>query len=186
MTRTPDPRPDEATLEDLRAAVPAARREPALGYPAVEAWEAENGVTLPEPYRSFVSEVSNGSAPGPRDAGLQPLGQLPACWAGGEPRRPGAVFPLEDEWIWEDDESPEDDESAELDQDARIDAVFSHGSIVLCAQDTQAFWLLVTTGPQRGRVWLVADVGASPAPDGEPAGFAQWLRRRQAGDGGWG
>ncbi|WP_405420433.1 SMI1/KNR4 family protein [Streptomyces erythrochromogenes] len=186
MTKTPDPRPDEATLEELRAAVPAARREPALGYPAVEAWEAENGVTLPEPYRSFVAEVSNGSAPGPRDAGLQPLGQLPACWAGGEPRRPDAVFPLEDEWIWEDDEYPEDDESAEHDQDARIDAVFSRGSIVLCAQDTQAFWLLVTTGRQRGRVWLVADVGASPAPDGEPAGFAQWLHRRQAGDGGWG
>ncbi|MFJ9939984.1 SMI1/KNR4 family protein [Streptomyces erythrochromogenes] len=186
MTRTPDPRPDEATLEELRAAVPAARREPALGYAAVEAWEAANGVTLPEPYRSFVAEVGNGSAPGPRDAGLQPLGQLPACWAGGEPRRPDAVFPLEDEWIWEDAESPEDDESAEHDRDARIDAVFSHGSIVLCAQDTQAFWLLVTTGPQRGRVWLVADVGASPAPDGEPAGFAEWLRRRQAGDDGWG
>ncbi|MFF9978197.1 SMI1/KNR4 family protein [Streptomyces erythrochromogenes] len=180
MTKTPDPRPDEATLEELRAAVPAARREPALGYPAVEAWEAENGVTLPEPYRSFVAEVGNGSAPGPRDAGLQPLGQLPACWAGGEPRRPDAVFPLEDEWIWE------DDESGEHDQDARIDAVFSRGSIVLCAQDTRAFWLLVTTGPQRGRVWLVADVGASPAPDGEPAGFAEWIRRRQAGDDGWG
>ncbi|MFJ1567304.1 SMI1/KNR4 family protein [Streptomyces erythrochromogenes] len=183
MTRTPDPRPDEATLEGLRAAVPAARCQPALGYAAVEAWEAENGVTLPEPYRSFVAEVSNGSAPGPRDAGLQPLGQLPACWAGGEPRRPDAMFPLQDEWIWEDDESGGDDEDGE---DARIDAVFSHGSIVLCAQDTRAFWLLVTTGPQRGRVWLVADVGASPAPDGEPAGFDQWIRRRQAGEDGWG
>ncbi|MFE6909874.1 SMI1/KNR4 family protein [Streptomyces erythrochromogenes] len=179
MTRTSDPRPDEAVLDGLRAAVPAPRREPPLGYPAVEAWEAENGVTLPEPYRSFVAEVSNGSAAGPSDAGLQALGQLPACWAGGEPRRPDAMFPLEDEWIWEDDE-PADDE------DARIDAVFSHGSIVLCAQDAQAFWLLVTTGPQRGRVWLVADVGASPAPDGEPAGFAEWFRRRQAGDNGWG
>ncbi|AQT77034.1 SMI1/KNR4 family protein [Streptomyces sp. fd1-xmd] len=164
----------------MRAAVPAALREPALGYAAVEAWEAEHGVTLPEPYRSFVAEVGNGSAPGPRDGGLQPLGQLPACWAGGKQRRPDAMFPLEDEWIWEDDESVGDDE------DARIDAVFSHGSIVLCAQDTRSFWLLVTTGPQRGRVWLVADVGASPAPDGEPAGFADWIRRRPAGGEGWG
>ncbi|MFG2340709.1 SMI1/KNR4 family protein [Streptomyces yangpuensis] len=174
MTRTPDPRPDEATLEDLRSAFPAERREPALGYPSVEEWEAENGVTLPEPYRSFVAEIGNGSGPGPFDGGLQPLGQLPACWAGAEPRRPAAPFPLEAEWIWEDDEAVADDE------DARIDAVFSDGSVVLCAQDTQSFWLLVTTGPQRGRVWLVADVGASPVPDGEPAGFAEWARNRRA------
>ncbi|WP_046780053.1 SMI1/KNR4 family protein [Streptomyces yangpuensis] len=176
MTRTPDPRPDEATLEDLRSAFPAERREPALGYPAVEAWETENGVTLPEPYRSFVAEISNGSGPGPLDGGLQPLGHVPACWAAGaSPRRPDVVFPLEAEWIWEDDESVEEDE------DARIEAVFSDGSVVLSAQDTRSFWLLVTTGPQRGRVWLVADVGASPAPDGEPAGFAEWVRARQAG-----
>lgn len=175
VTRTPDPRPDEAILEGLRSAFPAEKREPALGYPAVEAWEAANGVTLPEPYRSFVAEISNGSGPGPLDGGLKPLGELPACWSGAEPRRPDAEFPLEAEWIWEDAESVDDDE------DARIDAVFSDGSVVLSAQDTQSFWLLVTTGPQRGRVWLVADVGASPVPDGEPVGFAEWVRDRRAG-----
>ncbi|MET9842928.1 hypothetical protein ABZZ01_35005, partial [Streptomyces virginiae] len=45
MTRTPHARPDEATLEDLRSAFPAEWREPALGHPAVEAWEAANGVS---------------------------------------------------------------------------------------------------------------------------------------------
>ncbi|WP_030657781.1 MULTISPECIES: hypothetical protein [Streptomyces] len=179
MTRTPDARPDEDTLEGLRSAFPPEWREPALGYPAVEAWEAANDVTLPEPYRSFVAEIGNGVRPGPLGVGLRPLGQLPACWSGVEPRRPGAMFPLEAEWIWEDDESVVDDE------DARIDAVFAHGSIVLRAQDTQAFWVLVTTGPQRGQVWLVTDLGASPAPDGDPADFAQWVRRGQTGDDVW-
>lgn len=176
MTRTPDRRPDDAALAGLRSAFPAEWREPALGYPAVETWEAANGVTLPEPYRSFVAEIGNGARPGPFGVGLQPLGQLPACWSAAESRRPGAMFPLETEWIWEEDESVEDG------ADARIDRVFADGSIVLRAQDAQAFWLLVTTGPQRGRVWLVADVGASPAPDGEPADFAEWVRRGRAGE----
>lgn len=38
----------------------------------------ENRVVLPEPYRTFIAEISNGSSLGPAgDGGLQPLGWLP-------------------------------------------------------------------------------------------------------------
>lgn len=179
MTVTPDQRPDEATLGLLRSAFPPEWREPALGYEAVEVWEAENKATIPEPYRSFVAEISNGCSLGPaEDGGLQPVGRLPSSWAEDNPRQPGAPFPLEEAWPWEEDDSADD-------EDPRIDAVFSHGSIVLGAEDSQSYWLLVTTGPQRGNVWIVADVGATPAPADKPWGFLEWVQRWHAGEGWW-
>ena len=48
----------------------------ALGWEAVRAFEAEHGVVLPEPYRSFVAEVSDGSFQGPPDYGLVALAEL--------------------------------------------------------------------------------------------------------------
>ncbi|WP_162688820.1 MULTISPECIES: hypothetical protein [unclassified Streptomyces] len=72
---SPDQRPDEDALECLRSAFEPAWREPALGYEAVSTWEAENGTVLPEPYRSLVAEITNGSPLGPpEDGGLLPLG----------------------------------------------------------------------------------------------------------------
>ncbi|GAA2470875.1 hypothetical protein GCM10010406_03070 [Streptomyces thermolineatus] len=180
MTITPDRRPDGATLDFLRTAFAPEWREPALGYEAVAAWESENGTTLPEPYRTFVAEISNGCSLGPpEDGGLQPLGWLPAGWPDLGPRRPGEPFPLEAGWPWEDDEDVDPEE------DPRIDAVYTRGSVVLGSEDGQSFWLLVTTGPRRGEVWMVADVGAVPVPGDEAWGFEQWVRRWHAGDGWW-
>ena len=42
--------------------------ESALGREAVRAFEADHGVVLPEPYRTFVVEMSDGSFQGPPDA----------------------------------------------------------------------------------------------------------------------
>lgn len=179
MTDIHDQRPGEATLGFLRGAFPLEWREPALGPEAVAAWEAENGVVLPEPYRTFVAEISNGSSLGPAgDGGLPRLGQLPDTWPDIGRRQPGRLFPLQEAWPWEDDEAVDPD-------DPRIDAVFTHGSVVLGAEDGPSFWLLVTTGPRRGEVWMVADVGAIPAPD-EPAwGFEEWVRRWHTGVDWW-
>lgn len=58
VTMTPDRRSDDATLGLLRAAFPPEWREPPLSYEAVEAWELESRVTLPEPYRTFIAEVT--------------------------------------------------------------------------------------------------------------------------------
>lgn len=94
VTDTRDQRPAEATLDFLRSVFPPEWREPALGHEAVAEWEQENGVVLPEPYRTFIAEVSNGSSLGPAgDGGLQPLGWLPDTWPDPGPRQPGEPFP---------------------------------------------------------------------------------------------
>ncbi|MGC5008809.1 SMI1/KNR4 family protein [Streptomyces sp. NBC_00353] len=178
MTTTHDQRPAEATLDFLRSAFPLEWREPALGHEAVAAWEAENGVALPEPYRTFVADISNGSSLGPAgDGGLQPLGWLPDTWPDLGPRQPGKPFPLRAAWHWEsDDVDPED---------PRIEATFNSGSIVLGCEDGLSFWLLLTTGPRRGEVWMVADVGAVPAPGDQAWGFEEWVQRWHTGDDWW-
>ncbi|MGI5478731.1 SMI1/KNR4 family protein [Streptomyces lavendofoliae] len=181
MTKTCDQPPTEATLGFLRSAFSVESREPALGWEAVAAWEARNGIVLPEPYRTFVAEISNGFPLGPaHDGGLQPLGRLPHAWPDLGPRQPGDLFPLESAWIWEDDESvdPEDD-------DPRIDAAFNVGSIVLGSEDGQSFWLLLTTGPRRGEVWMAGDVGIIPAPGERTWGFEEWVRRWHSGSDWW-
>lgn len=179
MTATHNQRPAEATVDFLRFAFPLEWREPALGHEAVEAWEAENGVVLPEPYRTFVADISNGSSLGPAgDGGLQPLGWLPDTWPDLGPRRPGMPFPLQAGWHWEGDEDVDP-------EDPRIEAAFNDGSVVLGCEDGQSFWLLLTTGPRRGEVWMVADVGAVPAPDDPAWGFEEWVRRWHSGDDWW-
>lgn len=173
-----DQRPAEATLDFLRSAFPMEWREPALGREAVAAWEAENGVVLPEPYRTFVADISNGSSLGPAgDGGLQPLGWLPDTWPGLGPREPGRPFPLQAAWHWEGDEDAA--------SDPRIEAAFTNGSVVLGCEDGQTFWLLLTTGPRRGEIWMITDVGAVPAPGDEAWGFEEWVRRWHTGEDWW-
>lgn len=181
MNTSPDEKPDETTVAFLRSAFEPEWREPPLGYEAVAAWEIEQGVTLPEPYRTVVAEISNGYSLGPaEDGGLLPLGWLPGDWPDDcGPRNPAAPFPLAKSWVWEDDESvdPEDD--------PRIDEAYTQGSTILGSEDGQSFWLLVTTGPRRGEIWMVADVGALPVPGDEAWGFLEWVQRWQAGHGWW-
>lgn len=179
MSTTPDQRPDDATVDFLRSAFAPEWREPPLGQEGVVAWEAENRVTLPEPYRTFVTEVSNGSSLGPaEDGGLQPLGWLPASWPDLGPRAPGEPFPLEAAWPWEDDDTVDDD-------DPRINTVYTQGSVVLGSEDGQSFWILLTAGSRRGEVWMVADVGAIPVPADEAWGFEEWVRHWHASNDWW-
>ncbi|MEU7031639.1 SMI1/KNR4 family protein [Streptomyces sp. NPDC046275] len=163
----------------MRDAFPPPQRSPALGHAAVAAWEAENSVVLPEPYRTFVAEISNGSPFGPAgDGGLQPVGHLPAAWFGLGPRQPGQPFPLQEAWHWWEDPDADD-------EDPRIDAAFNHGSIVLGSEDGESFWLLLTAGPRRGEVWMVAGDAALPAPGDPTWGFEEWVRRWHTGRDWW-
>ncbi|QNE79042.1 SMI1/KNR4 family protein [Streptomyces finlayi] len=150
----------------------------ALGLPAVRAYEAEHGVVLPEPYRTFVAEMTDGSYAGPPDFGLLALAELPGDWGDGRPaRRLDLPFPLTEAWLWEDED---DDPRSEEEVDALLDRVFDHGSIVLGTDGCGMNWHLVVTGPHRGHVWNISGEGATPfgAEFGfttGSAGFAGWV-----------
>ncbi|MCO6004903.1 hypothetical protein NE236_07910 [Actinoallomurus purpureus] len=171
-----------AELRELAEAFPEEWREPALGWAAVQAWEDDQGVVLPEPYRTFVAEIAAGSSQGPpEDGGLLPLGWLPADWPEEMKERDLlAPFPLAEAWTWEEDPGPADT-TAPL-----INAIYQHGSVVLGGEDGPMYWLLVVTGPQRARIWLLSEIGASPYPgsadqDADGIGFLEWIRRWQSG-----
>jgi hypothetical protein len=155
--------------------------EPALGREAVLAFEAEHGVVLPEPYRSFVAELSDGSDKGPPDYGLVPLAALPSDWGDDRPRRDLAKpFPLTEAWLWEEDDRSEEE------LDTLIGSVVDHGTVVLGTDGCGMYWHLVVTGPHRGHIWNITDVGAVPfgaefgCTTAEP-GFAGWVAHWAAG-----
>jgi hypothetical protein len=43
----------------------------------VHAFEAEHGIVLPEPYRTFVAETADGSSSGPPEYGFVSLSAVP-------------------------------------------------------------------------------------------------------------
>ncbi len=157
--------------------------ESALGWAAVRAFEAEHRVVLPEPYRTFVAEVSDGSYAGPPEYGLIGLAELPDDWGDdGADRDLAEPFPLTQKWLWEEDDGPYED------PDAVIEHVLDHGSIVLGTDGCAINWHLVVTGPHRGHIWHIADVGAMPfgAEFGyttSAPGFAGWVAHWAAGKG---
>ncbi|WP_028809913.1 SMI1/KNR4 family protein [Streptomyces sp. 351MFTsu5.1] len=153
----------------------------ALGWEAVRAFEARHGVVLPEPYRSFVAEVSDGSYQGPPEFGLVGVAELPWDWGDdGSDRDLRKPFPLTRAWLWEEDDGDYED------PDAVIDQVRNHGSVVLGTDGCAMNWHLVVTGPHRGHIWHVTDVGAMPFGSefghttSEP-GFGGWVRHWAAG-----
>jgi hypothetical protein len=186
-------------IEVLRLVFAPERREPPLGWPGLEAWESQHGVVLPEPYRTFAAEIANGcSLRQPSDEGpLLPLGRLPENWHRWDsknwlspelfdswaPRDPCAPFPLAEEWQWEYDFDP--DEHVAL-----MSSLYRDGSLILGAEETGSYWALITAGPQRGNIWLLADGCAFPyvGPDRDsvhPLGFLEWVKQRHTGRGWW-
>ncbi|MEV4788281.1 SMI1/KNR4 family protein [Streptomyces tuirus] len=182
----------------LREAFPAEVRHSPLGWEALWAWERRHGVVLPEPYRTFVAEIANGTDDGPLDeGGLLPVGEKPVSWAlweadywmspepfdGTAARVPNQPFPLEEEWQWEYDYYDHSLHSFQLHQ------TYQHGSVLLGSDRSGEYWTLVVTGPQRGRVWWLRDGCAAPYADSLsalPGGeFLHWVRDWQVGQGWW-
>ncbi|MFB6704345.1 SMI1/KNR4 family protein [Streptomyces sp. NPDC056333] len=168
---------DAAELAALRAAFDVDDGEKsALGWEAVHAFEAEHGVVLPEPYRTFVAEITDGSHSGPPEYGLLPVADLPNDWGNDEQERDlSKPFPLAAPWVWEEDSDQFEDADEILEQ------VYNHGSIVLGTDGCAMNWHLIVTGSHRGHVWLITDVGAVPfgeqfgSTNAEP-GFAGWVQ----------
>ncbi len=170
--------PDPAELAVLRAAFDVTDDgASALGWEAVHAFEARHGIVLPEPYRTFVAEITDGSHLGPPTRGLTALAELPSDWGANRPERVLAEpFPLTEPWFWEDDEPDEDEEEDE----GALGPVFHHGSIVLGTDGCGMYWHLIVTGPHRGHIWFICGEGAHPygAPFGGTTaapGFAGWV-----------
>lgn len=175
-TETCDPA-ELAALREIFASRPGAA--PPAGWEAVRSFEAEHGIVLPEPYRTFVAEVCDGLRAGPPHYGLLPLGQTPSDWGPDRSERLLAEpFPLTAAWLWE-----EEAEQAPSEQEfeARVAPVFDHGSLLLGTDGCGMDWHLIVTGPERGHVWLITENGAIPfgtRPNtslmpGTP-GFAGW------------
>ncbi|MFE2939830.1 SMI1/KNR4 family protein [Streptomyces sp. NPDC059255] len=167
---------DLGELDALRAAFPPERRLPPLGWDAVRAFEREQGIVLPEPYRTLVAEVCDGCAEGPADIdGLLPVAALPEDWGCDQTQRVlSKPFPLTEAWVWEDDPRPYEE------IEPLIDEVSNHGSVVLGSDGCGMYWHLVVTGAHRGRIWTISDVGAAPfgTTFGHPAagaGLAGWV-----------
>ncbi|MER6062775.1 SMI1/KNR4 family protein [Streptomyces sp. NPDC001792] len=141
----------------------------ALGWAAVHAFEAEHHVVLPEPYRTFVAEVTDGSSQGPPEYGMA---GLLAC-AGHQ--RLAEPFPLTRTWVWEADDGPYED------PEAVIERVAHDGSLRLGTDGCGMDWHLIVTGPHRGHIWQITGEGALPFAaefghtTAEP-GFAGWVR----------
>ncbi|WP_405553344.1 SMI1/KNR4 family protein [Streptomyces sp. NBC_01171] len=171
-TETCDPA-ESAALREIFASRPESA--PPAGWEAVRAFEAEHGIVLPEPYRTFVAEICDGLRAGPPYCGLLPLAQTPSDWGSGRPERLLAEpFPLTATWLWEEDEESLPEEEFE----ARLAPVFDHGSLLLGTDGCGLYWHLIVTGPQRGHVWMIAENGAIPfgtsLMPGTP-GFAGWV-----------
>jgi hypothetical protein len=140
----------------------------------IAAFEARHDITLPEPYRSFLSEAGDGGA-GPyyglfrldgsdmderdRDESLTP-GFLATPFPHTERWNPNHSWPCET-WM-------EDDEY--------FDPQWVTGSLVLAHFGCGAFYRLVVTGAARGQVWFddrASDAGLAP----DATDFGEWYLR---------
>lgn len=174
---------DPDDLAEIRAALDVDDGESALGWAAVQAFEQEHGIVLPEPYRTFVAEISDGSNSGPPDFGLVGLAELPGDWGVNRLERDlGKPFPLTSAWLWEVEDRPYDEIGPLL------GPVRNHGSVVLGTDGCGMYWHLIVSGPHRGHIWFICGEGAMPFgaefgnTTGE-AGFAGWVKHWAAGNG---
>jgi hypothetical protein len=120
----------------------------------VEFFEARSQVRLPEEYRRFLLEIGDGGG-GPPEYGLMKLGQVPkdrGADAGEALEHLHRPFPLTRHWVWEGDEDPKEE----------LRQALNHGRLHLGTDGCGMYWILIVTGPERGQVWLTADVGIQP------------------------
>lgn len=161
----------EGRLERIRQAYQdkGLRLGAAAPLQTVKAFESKYGIRLPEEYRYFVLSLGNGGD-GPPFCGMFPLeeadhddlGKMPEGYA------PSQDFPLHEAWIWEGEENPDE---------PLIEAVLSWGFIYLGTDGCGMQNVLITSGPERGNIWMLSDVGAQPIYFDQMRryGFLDWL-----------
>jgi hypothetical protein len=172
------------------------RLNPPLGTSAIEEFERRHGISLPEDYRSFITEIGNGGA-GPY-YGVLPFGKDDDDqeWeSGGLVGDPGTSFPHTTAWnlpdsFWEGEPDwPANTPIEEQDRlveawDRELEAHYwnpaiMYGAIPICHKGCALRQWLVIHGEQRGFVWddLRADnAGIAPVlgTAGQPMTFTGW------------
>lgn len=190
MSDDPDPSELLDPIERIRAGLAEARRRALTPFGAeshrwktrkrlsarkVAAFEAEHGVTLPEGYRRFVTEIGNGGA-GPYYGvpKLSKAGEVSPLDALATPclLEPGGELP-----------AAPDDETGRVEHACR-------GTLTVAVQGCTYYTQLVVSGPRAGRLFNV-DAGGDEAPQWVDAPdfstwYARWLDRLlSSGDDGW-
>jgi SMI1 / KNR4 family (SUKH-1) len=141
---------------------------PTLTDESIADFESRGGCLLPDGYRAFLQHVGDGGI-GPPAYGLLRLGQTPddmsveesRSWA--EVRNLSRPFPFTRPWVWEDGDLCDEGTREQVE----------HGSIHLGTDGCAQYWVLIVSGPERGNIWMLADVGITPtAPKRD---FLQWF-----------
>jgi len=130
---------------------------PPIAESELQEFEASHGIYLPEGYREYLLRIGNGGE-GPPCYGLDQLGQSADDMPEGQSKEWTELphirdpFPFTHYWIW--DEGQETDEGT-------IDQI-THGSIYVGNDGCGAYWHLITTGSERGNVWMISGEGIQP------------------------
>ena len=166
--------PTTAAIEDRidRIARKARERDLRLGRKltddSIADFEARCGCTLPDGYRAFLQHVGDGGS-GPPTHGLLGLGQTPDDMSEEEShfwvdvKRVSRPFPFTRPWVWEAGDSSDEGTRDQIED----------GSIHLGTDGCAQYWLLIVNGPERGNVWMLADVGVTPTVPKRD--FLQWF-----------
>lgn len=168
---------------------------PPLDKSILNAFEQQHGISLPDDYRQFLTQIGNGGA-GPA-YGLFPFGHDDVGrWEDtmllgdvGQPFAYSEPWNLSDEF-WKSEPridegmSPEDEDRLWEEWDRRENEAYwnpalMNGAIPICHIGCALRQWLVVHGPQHGYVWddrRVDHAGLSPAldVDGKPLTFAAW------------
>lgn len=184
----------DASYETFGSSVHRYRLNAPISPAELAEFEAQHSIVLPEHYRTFVSEFSNGGA-GPH-YGLFPLGFFDASggplerWTEGDGFAGilAEPFPHSESWNLPESrleppasfENDEEEEAwiRELDGEVwRPELV--DGAFPICHQGCAIRNLLIVTGPERGNVWVddrPNDGGIFPGRGNSTAGtpFFEW------------
>jgi len=158
---------------------------PAIDVEALARREQELGITLPSPYRAFLTELGNGGA-GP-SYGVFPFeggdsedytkyGNLAQPYAYTRAHNPTGLI---DDGEDEDDDDDDDDENDEDPKQRYWEAFDDRGALYICHHGCGSRSMLIVSGPARGQVWsdnVADDGGYSPKLDahGSVCTFASW------------
>jgi hypothetical protein len=149
---------------------------PCLSPAALETFEDQHCVRLPEDYRWFLEHIGNGCV-GPPTYGLMPLGETwdfaypewRAFW--GSLPAIAEPFPFTEKWWWDDSEPT---------WETLRNRVWK-GSLSLGTDGCGLGYYLIVSGAERGHIWEFHDLGIDPLEprQGFMEWFAGWLERNK-------